>query len=442
MEKPSSSTPTNEEVKEPENLIGKSRSIYTIDDMKILTKSFAKTQHPSKQRIEKLAKKLDKTPIQVKTWFTRQRTKVLKQQHPNGLTIKREREESPERAENSSVLDQILTSYDEEKTQHVAKKICRRSLPAGLIKQEPEPKIIVSHHENDAPTVKNISEGDEGFYLDPEESRKLFLEIWKTEKKLSKEALEYYAKRSRKTIGAVRAWFYNKTNGKKICRKSLPADFIKKEPELEASHHENFVQSVKNISEKDAGFYLDHIESKKLFREIWKTEKKLPKEAIEFLAKRSRKTVFAVTSFFNDETKRNAKKTSKRSLPAPIKNKDHELEEKTFEDEIKDSVQNESQCEESFQNDKNAGENIEPSWFDILPTVNNISEKDAGFYLDHEESKKLFHEIWKTERMPPKEALEYLSKRSSKTIGAVRLCFNRETKKVIVLIFFNLTYFI
>ena len=65
-------------------------------------------------------------------------------------------------------------------------------------------------------------------------------------------------------------------------------------------------------------------------------------------------------------------------------------------------------------------------------TVKNISENDPGFYLDHEESKKLFREISRTETMPSKETLDYLSKRSRKTTCAVRIWFNRERKKVMV----------
>ena len=403
MEKPSCSTastviPEIEEAKELQ--ISKSRSIYTIDDMKILTKSFDKTQHPSKKRIEKLAKKLDKTPAQVSGWFVRQRTKVPKQ----GFSIKREREESPDKTQDSSILDALLTSSDEEKEQ-AAKKICRRSLPANLIMQEPGLEEIISQGENIELTVQNISENDKGFYLDPEESKKLFHQIWKTEKKLPKEATKFLAKRSRKTTQAVRSWFYDQTkkDEKKTCRRSLPANLVCKNLQEEQKSSEDIIieQGVKNISKNDEGFYLNNEESKTLFREIWKTEEVPPEETLDYLSKRSGKTIAAVRFWFLNETKkeRYAKKICRNSLPAVLSVKDPQLEEKISEND------------------------------NIVTGVQNISENDAGFYLDHEESKKLFREIWKTERVPPKEALEHLSKRSSKTIDAVRLWFQRETKK-------------
>lgn len=287
----------------------KSVSIFGIDDMKVLTKNFAKNPYPSAKKMNKIAKKLDKTPSQIKGWFVRRRSGSIKSlpSVPIVTRVKREREESP-----------VKTEIPDEDCEQRAKRACRRSpivlqddssseddIDAPLEIDEEEESPV---EESVVHTVENISPDDVGFYLDREASNELFFQIWKTENKLPHKALEYLSMRSGRTVGAVRTWFYEKTKKEKANSITKPTEAsrtnekIIKQAETLRSVTSEFA-TVKNISPADDGFYLNHAAAKKLFFEIWKTEPELPHEALRYLAMRSEKSVPAVRLHFQRLTK-------------------------------------------------------------------------------------------------------------------------------------------
>ncbi|CAG5106073.1 Oidioi.mRNA.OKI2018_I69.chr1.g2671.t1.cds [Oikopleura dioica] len=294
-----------------EEPVVRSRSIFGIDDMKVLTKNYAKNQCPSAKKIDKIAKKLDKTPTQIKNWFARRRSGSIKSLPSEPITtrFKREREESP-------VKTEAPDDYCEQRT----KRACRRS-PIILrddsgSEDDIDTPLEVVEEEQDSPdkktlkyTVENISPNDAGFYLDRQASNELFSQIWKIENKLPLKALEYLSMRSGRTVSAVRTWFHQKTKKEKATNSIIkPTQTIKinekviKQAESLRSATSDFA-TVRNISPNDNGFYLNHAATKNFFYEIWKTEPEPPIETLRFLAMRSEKSVPAVRLHFQRLTK-------------------------------------------------------------------------------------------------------------------------------------------
>ena len=150
---------------------------------------------------------------------------------------------------------------------------------------------------------------------------------------------------------------------KKISRRSLSVGLTEDQPLVEEkTENENVVASVANISENDAGFYIDAQQSQKLFYEIWKTENKLPKEALEFLAKRSRKTIFAVRTWFYRHTKKVFQEIAFINLTCFLKNNDRLHKEKEA-NQINESVQNEIESDADSEFDKEKGEKSSQEFF-------------------------------------------------------------------------------